>query len=49
MVGTAIFCSLNTHEGKEQSRRDDLEAVIYMVAYLVKKLPWEVVANRKVD
>ena len=41
MVGTAMFCSLNTHKGLEQGRRDDLEAMIYLVAYLVKKLPWE--------
>ncbi len=41
MVGTAMFCSLNTHKGLEQARRDDIEAVVYLVAYLVKKLPWE--------
>jgi hypothetical protein len=49
MVGTAIFCSINTHKGLEQARRDDLEAVVYLVAYLVKKLPWESVGNKDID
>jgi serine/threonine protein kinase len=41
MIGTPIFCSLNTHRGVESSRRDDLESWVYMIVYLVKKLPWE--------
>ena len=40
MIGTPIFCSLNTHKGAETSRRDDIESWIYMMVYLVKKLPW---------
>ena len=41
LTGTARYASINTHIGIEQGRRDDLEAIIYLVAYLVKKLPWE--------
>ncbi len=48
MVGTAMFCSLNTHQGLEQSRRDDIEAIVYIVTYMVKKLPWESVASKQI-
>lgn len=47
MVGTPIFCSLHTHKGLENSRRDDLESWVYMIIYLVKKLPWEDYSLRK--
>lgn len=41
MIGTVIFCSRNAHQGLELSRRDDLIAWLYMIVYLVRKLPWE--------
>ena len=47
MIGTPVFCSINTHKGIENSRRDDLESWVYMIVYLVKKLPWEDYSLRK--
>ena len=42
LTGTARFASIYTHLGIEQSRRDDLEGMIYTIIYLIKgKLPWQ--------
>ena len=42
ILGTAKYCSLNTHYGIDQSRRDDLDQIMYSLIFFANdgNLPW---------
>ena len=48
MTGTARFASINTLSGYNQSRRDDLESLGYVIIYIASgTLPWANIKRKR--
>ena len=48
--GSMRYMSINCNKGYEQSRRDDLESLGYLLIYLIKKtLPWIHIEKQNID
>ncbi len=51
MAGTVRYLSMNANLGREQSRRDDLESIVFVIAYFLRKgiLPWMGIKVKRKD
>jgi hypothetical protein len=52
-IGTPRYASIAAHIGQDQSKKDDIESLLYNLAYIYfKKLPWlclKVSGTRKIE
>lgn len=50
IIGTTKYASINVHNGKTYSRRDDIESLMYVFLYMLTgELPWQYVNESSAD